>query len=152
MEPASQHSQDTANPVVPQWELLVVLNWDNFALKGHLARSADICGRWGYWHLVGRGQGCCWSLSCNVQDSCSKEVSSYLNISNAEFEKPWLVLPSFVIRNKSLSLLMMVTMMTAHTYEALMPTRCQMLHVHYFGLTFPTVQWCSFCYHHTFNI
>ena len=42
---------------------------------------------WCYWHLIGRGQGCC--STCNVQDSSPQKNYLAQDFSNPAAEKPW---------------------------------------------------------------
>ena len=74
-------------------DILLSIGGD-FTPKGHLAKSGDIFAvvttrmRGCYWHLEGRGQGCCWT-SRNVQDSTTAINCLAQRASGTQVKAPW---------------------------------------------------------------
>lgn len=57
-----------------------------FVMSGDTFGCYNLGGR--YWHLVGRGQGCCQTTFCRHRMAPTTEDSLTPNINSAEAEKP----------------------------------------------------------------
>lgn len=69
----------------------VSLNWEQFSFPGVIWQSLEtfLMVRTGgcYWHLVGRGQGCCYT-SYHTHKSPTAKTNPASNVSMAQVENP----------------------------------------------------------------